>query len=890
MIAMPEPREDSETAGLRENLKTLGNRYSLEILEALCPETGNVVPALGWDAIVEGILTLMGVSKPLPGPDNERTNDYVKYEKLRRRFASGGTLYESMSKLIQAGFVQPAGGKGKKQRRFTATHEGRIALEAVRGMRGPSSTDTEVQRAAKLLLKHKNFVRLLPAQEKFLKEIDKIDDNLIIQMPPGSGKTFLGIIAILTSVERKVRCLYISPYMSLNRQILDEYGVLLHDLGLSVVRHDGQTRGMDEDLERADLVVSVYESAFLAVLQRKSWIQSIGLVIVDEATELDSQELGSERSARLDCLITLLKRQAKVITLSSRFGGTENVAKWLKARVFRPSVILIPDEFVVTRNIDTVDIRSSDGTARYQAPGDDVIGAVLEHIGSTQNKALLVVTGSRTQTESVAEYLATRHPRSVDSALVDQIVSTSDEMPAAQRLRKTLQSGIAFHHAGLDSALLGRLERAIKSGDIKTVVSTTGITAGISFPFDYIVILYDNSMSYVNSRSRYLQIAGRIGEYHLAEYGGRVYLVLETPTQQYETPREVEEALLRQPHAPLCSSAFYPSLTVSLVMREAKTKQRFRLEELESDVLGLVNETLRASLRADYLPNMKDQLAILFEWLVREQLVRQTSELYTLTSDAREAFEAGLSPIDYVGVRQTLSELTDTPDITKLVELLLRFSLVQSSRPRTVVQSEIEIQMAGMERPQTWSLELAEKRKEVKKRALTMWLEENSVARILETSDKLGEQVVVGALRIAGSNLDEEDLATLTESCSSIAESVSRFMAATGRNVLETRFALLSRQLRFGVAEDLASSDLMELQIIRNEDQRPVALSRAEARTLYNRGYRRIAEVVYTDADANKPGLARNRFAVNSGLDPSLARNIYKAAMIFLRAQKRDKR
>jgi helicase len=890
MIAMSEPREDSETAGLRENLKTLGNRYSLEILEVLCPKTGDVVPALGWDAIVEGILTLMGVSKPLHSPDDERTNDYAKYEKLRRRFASGGTLYESMNKLIQAGFVQPAGGKGKRQRRFTATHEGRIALQAVRGMRGPASTDTEVQRAAKLLLKHKNFVRLLPAQEKFLREIDRIDDNLIIQMPPGSGKTFLGIIAILTSVERKVKCLYVSPYMSLNRQILDEYGALLHDLGLSVVRHDGQVRGIDEDLERADLVVSVYESAFLAILQRKPWTQSIGLVVVDEATELDSQELGSDRSARLDCLITLFKRQAKVLTLSSRFGGTDNVAKWLKARVFRPSVTLIPDEFIVTSGIGTVNIRSSDGTADYQASGDDVIGAVLEHIGSNQNKALLIVTGSRSRTESVAEYVASRHLQSVNSALVDQIVSPSDDMPAAQRLRKTLQAGVAFHHAGLDSALLGRLEKAIKSGDIKTVVSTTGITAGISFPFDCIVILYDNSMGYVNSRSRYLQIAGRIGEYHLAEYGGRVYLVLETPTQQYETPREVEEALLRQPHAPLCSSAFYPSLTVSLVMREARAKQRFGQEELETDFLRLVNETLRASMRADYLSNMKNQFAILFEWLVREELIAKIAELYTLTSNAREAFEAGLDPIDYVGVRKILAELTDSPDMSTLVELLLRFNLVQSSRPRTVVPSEIEIQMAGVEKPLSWSSELAEKRKGVKKQALTMWLEEKSIAHILETSDKLGEHVVVGTRRIAGSNLDEEDLATLAESCSSMAESISKFMAATGRDVLKARFALLSKQLRFGVKEDLAGSNLMELQVIRNGNQSPIALSRAEARILYDRGYRRIAEVVYTDADANKPGLARNRFAVNSGLEPSLAKDIYKAAIIFLRTRKREER
>ncbi len=287
---------------------------------------------------------------------------------------------------------------------------------------------------------------------------------------------------------------------------------------------------------------------------------------------------------------------------------------------------------------------------------------------------------------------------------------------------------------------------------------------------------------------------------------------------------------------------------------------------------------------------MKDQFTLLFEWLVREELIEQTDGLYALTPDASEAFEAGLDPIDYVRTRKALAELTDSPDVPTLVDLLLRFSLVQSSRPRTAVPSDIEIQMAGMEKPQGWSLELAEKRSHVKRQALMMWLEEKSSTGILETSDKLGEQVVVGTKRIAGSNLDEEDLATLTESCSSIAESISKFMAATGRDVLETRFALLSRQLRLGVEEDLARSDLMELQVIQNGNQTPIALSRAEARTLYDRGYRRIAEVVYTDTDANKPGLTRNRFAMNSGLEPSLAKDIYKAAIIFLRTRKRNGR
>ena len=59
------------------------------------------------------------------------------------------------------------------------------------------------------------------------------------------------------------------------------------------------------------------------------------------------------------------------------------------------------------------------------------------------------------------------------------------------------------------------LEQAIKERMVRTVVSTTGITSGMSLPFDCVVILLDPNMYFLTTRSRYLQIAGRIGEYHL---------------------------------------------------------------------------------------------------------------------------------------------------------------------------------------------------------------------------------------------------------------------------------------------------------------------------------------------------------------------------------------
>ncbi|MFW9945091.1 MAG: DEAD/DEAH box helicase, partial [Candidatus Sifarchaeia archaeon] len=521
VIAMPTGTEESESASrLQQQLKALGNRYAVEILQVLSPEIGDIIPSFGWDQIVDGILKLSGFRKPRRMPSGEKTVEEAEYEKHRQRFVTGGTLYETMNKLIQVGFVDAIGARGRKNRRFRITHDGRLALSAIGGLRGPPSIDTKLREAAMVLLKHKNFTSLLPAQERFLEEVGDVDGSLVIQMPPGSGKTFLAMIVILIRLQRGIKCLYLTPYTSLNTQVIDEYGELFEGLGYSVVRYDGKHRATEAELEGASLVVGVLESVLSSVLAARPWTKDIGLVVVDELTELDSaviriepQSLGTDRSAKLDCLVTQLKPETQIITLSSRFGQTEEVADWLDAQVFRPGVRLAPDEFIVRKENDIVIIESSDGTQYRESSEDDMLNAVLDHTGDYENNSILIVVGTRDAAEGIAADLAETHPRVIEDDVVSKILGPERELPVTARLERSLRHGVAFHHAGLDAAVRERLERSIKTGTVRTVVSTTGITSGISFPIDCVTIMFGTGMYFLVSRSRYLQIAGRIGEY-----------------------------------------------------------------------------------------------------------------------------------------------------------------------------------------------------------------------------------------------------------------------------------------------------------------------------------------------------------------------------------------
>ncbi|MGY5862375.1 MAG: DEAD/DEAH box helicase [Candidatus Thorarchaeota archaeon] len=884
--------EDVQLVSLQRQLKALGNRYAMEILAALSPQTGKIVPTLGWEEIVEGILLQGGLTRPALQARGEKTQQQIAWEAKRKKLISGGTLYESMNKLADAGFVQTTGARGKKQRKFMITHQGRLALRAAGGMWGSTDADTEIQKAAKILLRHKNFLRLLPAQEKFIREVGEVEGNFMILMPPGSGKTFLAMITILIRLQRGIRCLYLSPYTSLNRQVIDEYGKLFENLGYKVARHDGQHRANDEELKGANLVIGIYESVLLAVLQNKAWINGIGLAVIDELTELDSfvshiqpRNLGTDRSTRLDCLITLLRPSMQILTLSSRFGETGEVAGWLNAAIFRPEVRLTPDEFMVIREEQGVEIVSSDGTQGCLVTADKLIDAVFEHLGDDPNKSVLIVVGYREGTEVLSEYLADKHPRPIEEHVVTRIFSSGEVMPRARKLEATLSKGIAFHHAGLTVELRERLERAIRNGSVKTVVSTTGITSGASFPFDCVVIIFDGSMGFLVARSRYLQIAGRIGEYHLAQYGGRVYIVFEGPSRQFSNPESLEDTLLHRPLEPLNPGMLYPTLAASLMERVAATKKVFKRETVKSKFLQLAGETFRASVDSQYMEKMEEIFDTMFLWYQKVGAIEAVEKGLRLTKETRSAVKVGFNIIEYYKVRESLLGLKERMLESDLVDIVLAFSIPQSIRPRTVLPSDIEMQMTGIDRASDRYVELVRGRREIKKQALIHWINELGVSSIIEGASENAKKMSKGRERASGSDIDEGDLVTLVRICSDLAQDLGQLLKSVGRRRIAKRMELFSRQLRYGVRLDLAGSNLMELELHENEEGPARLLSRAETRILNDRGYKSISDVVRKDIDSSKRGLARNRFAKNSGLEPGFAKELYKAALSHIRAE-----
>jgi replicative superfamily II helicase len=888
---MPRVRTDEkELDALRGKLRFLGNRYAIEILQVLSPEKGDIIQNMGWDEIVEGIMSQMGYEKPKARTRGERSAEEVRYTKLRKRFAAGGTLYESMNKLVKAGYVHALGGKGKKQRTFMITHEGRLALSAIDSMIGPTSRNSELYRTAKLLLRHKNYTRLLPTQEKFLDEIGSIDENIIIQMPPGSGKTFLAMVAVLIKLQNKKKCLYLSPYLSLNTQVINEYGKLLEELGYSVVRHDGTKQVSSDELENADIIIAVYESVFSDVLESEKWTSKIELAIIDELTELDSPieeesaaNIGTDRSPRLDLLITLLRKKSQIITLSSRFGDTEAVSRWLSAKVFRPSVRLNPDEFIVTKHDDGIHIASSDGTQSVTMKREYALESIIEHLGDHTEKSILIVASSRSQAVFVAGVISRHWPREVDPSIADYVVGQERDLPVAGQLYGCLRTGVAFHHAGLSSEVRQRLEEKIKSATIRTVVSTTGITAGISFPFDCVIILYDRAMGFLAARSRYLQIAGRIGEYHLAEHGGSVYLVFEFPSRRFQTAEELVDRLLHRPLEALRPGPIYPSIMANLMAREIINHREFDDQQLARDMIDILSETFRAVQDKGYPEYIREMNSNLFAWMLQKESFERVGHGFRLAEDIAAAARSGLDIIRFLEIKEKLNSLGPDASDTDLAEIVLSFGPAQIVRPRTSYPTRAELSAAGLKAPDSWYDALTAGRNIVKNTTLRKWIGEISTPAVLSEANEEGQNMVINGENIGNVDIEEGDLDSLIGICSSLAMDLNNYYRVLKKSKVAERLRVFSRQLKYGAKADLAATDLLEITIT-DEYDIPMPISKQDARMLFNNGYLSISDVLRKDIDPQKKSLARDRFAKNSGLSHDYAKKVYKACLSRVRA------
>src|SRR6185503_6231708 len=321
--------------------------------------------------------------------------------------------------------------------------------------------------------------------------------DVVVQAPTGSGKT---LIFELWSNGGKNRgqAIYTVPTRALANDKLAEWRV----------------RGWNVGIATGDLAENLTAPVLVATLetQKNRLIAGDGpsLLVIDEYQMIGD----ADRGLNYELAIALAPQQTQLLLLSGSVGNPQDIVKWLrrlgrKAELNRTDHRPVPLEEVFANNLS------------YHVPSE-VRGywprfcakALAENLGP-----VLIFAPRRAGSETLAAEIARHLPNPNPLTL-----SPEQKQIVGPQLERLLKARVAYHHSGLSYAVrAGVIEPLAKAGQLRVVVATMGLAAGINFSLRSVTLAADSyRRDYVEQPLRadeILQMFGRAGRRGLDETG-----------------------------------------------------------------------------------------------------------------------------------------------------------------------------------------------------------------------------------------------------------------------------------------------------------------------------------------------------------------------------------
>ncbi len=391
-------------------------------------------------------------------------------------------------------------------------------------------------------------LQLWPPQLAFLagnenepSPLDPTAQRLILSFPTSAGKSLLAQILVtvhLTNGAGDV-CV-VAPTHSLCRELGYALQRRLRTLGMEL--HDDSIVGLDIPRPATARVVVMTPEKLAARLRSNpgTLLAEFGMFVIDEAHLVADAERGWRLEEALSLLHSLTRETPhRMVILSAALGNQAHVLSWLDSgngvlehhEDWRGPRRLGAVFTTIPRWIDRVDEPASGRRlARQRYPLDGIVhlrtglggryvrGRFSNPVGTfvrrqqqnggwttdgaattTQRARLLpliehvatagptlIVEATKTEAQRLAEALAA--PRDDDPAVFALADLIRARLGAEHPLTRVVRKGVAFHHAALPVDIQSEIEDAVRSGRIRTLVSTSTLVEGVNLPFKTVII------------------------------------------------------------------------------------------------------------------------------------------------------------------------------------------------------------------------------------------------------------------------------------------------------------------------------------------------------------------------------------------------------------------
>jgi helicase len=375
--------------------------------------------------------------------------------------------------------------------------------------------DPQIQK----ILKKQGIVDFYPPQAEALPYALR-GEHLVLSIPTAAGKSLVAYLAIVQRLlQGKGKAFYVVPLRALAREKYEDLKAF-EPLGLKIGLSTGDLDESDVRLSKYDIIVCTSEKADSLLRHGLHWVDKIKVLVIDEVHLIHDPT----RGPTLEVIIAQIKAlnpATQLIALSATIKNAVELADWLGGKLiqsdWRPVVLR---EGVFFHNT----IKYNDSSTKKIMGDTKQALEVLVQESLQDGGQTLIFVNNRKSTVSLANRLSsvvatllsdkekTELQKLVRSMKHEQTEIASIE----QSLVASVEHGVAFHHAGLESSQRRLVEQGFKDHQIKCIVATPTLAAGVNIPARRVIIRdlwrYDENFGMTPIPIlEYKQQAGRAG-------------------------------------------------------------------------------------------------------------------------------------------------------------------------------------------------------------------------------------------------------------------------------------------------------------------------------------------------------------------------------------------
>jgi len=522
------------------------------------------------------------------------------------------------------------------------------------------------------ILKKQGIEELYPPQADAIGPA-LLGENLVLAIPTASGKSLVAYLAILASVLRGGKALYIVPLRALaaeKYEALKDFEPIGIKVGISVGDYDSA----DPTLEKLDVIVATSERADSLLRHRTNWLQRLSVVVADEVHLIND----ADRGPTLEVTLAKLRQvnpQAQVLALSATIKNSRELARWLEAEHITSEWRPVPLKQGVyfgglvhftDQSVQEVKVRE-----------DDMSGLVTDVLAS--GGQALVFVNTRRSTEALAKSLSkdvreTLGEKELDhlNKLAEQMVRGQEEATSmAARLGKCIDGGVAFHHAGLTNDQRSLVEKEFKRGRVKCIVATPTLAQGVDTPARRVVIRdlnrFDVNMGLTPIPVMEIkQMCGRAGRPRYDPYGEAILFAKD----EDDIDELMEDYFLSEPEAIESKLGSEPALRMHILANIATGHVG-----TEEELFSFFNRTFFAF--TGDVHAIRGKILEVLEFLAKEDFITRHDGFLKATFFGKRTSDLYIDPLSAVKMRDALHQARDdrffhlwtvctTPDMPKL--------------------------------------------------------------------------------------------------------------------------------------------------------------------------------------------------------------------------------